>query len=283
MAHDSDCYRPSRVYAAGGRVPGEVLDRNEWLVLDEVQHRQPVHRPGDGEGPNTSQWERFTRSGFPLQRARDARRQHSHGREDPRAEPAADWGSSIRISPLVWEFGLQAEAANSNELASAIEDFLRDYPLARGCREGLRYMLFMVPMGRRMHAVTVEPSARDGATLEARIPVGRPVSRRAQLSTIGWALERASSGTRYYTRRFIANRSAPTDIVTAVDEANRALYGSRANDIRWSLNVSPTYPDGEARDAGEAHWSGRTGSRRPDCETTQPGWHWRRSRTHGSA
>ena len=150
------------------------------------------------------------------------------------------------------EFGLQAVAADSNELASAIEDFLRDYPLARGRREGLRYMLFMVPMGRRMHAVSVEPSTPDGATLEARIPVGRPVSRRAQLSTIGWALERASSGTRYYTRRFIANRSAPTEIVTAVDEANRALYGSRAKDIRWSLNVSPTYLDGEARDAGES-------------------------------
>jgi hypothetical protein len=150
------------------------------------------------------------------------------------------------------EFGFQAIAADSIELASGIEDFVRDYPLARGGREGLRYMLHMEPLGRRLHVVTVELSTSDGTTLEARIPVGRPVSRRAQLSTIGWALERASSGTRYYTQRFIANRSAPTDIVTAVDEANRVLYGSRANDIRWSLNVSPGYIDGEARDAGKS-------------------------------
>ena len=150
------------------------------------------------------------------------------------------------------EFGFQAVAADSNELASGIEDFVRDYPLARGRREGLRYMLLMAPLSRRMHQVSVEPSAPDGATLEARIPVGRPVSRRAQLSTIGWALEPASTGTRYYTRRFIASDAAPTDIVTAVDEANRVLYGSRANDIRWSLNVLPLYAVDEARDAGDS-------------------------------
>ena len=101
-----------------------------------------------------------------------------------------------------------------------------------------------------MHQVSVEPSAPDGAILEARIPVGRPVSRRAQLSTIGWALERESSGSRYYTRRFIASDAAPTDIVTAVDEANQVLYGSRANDVRWSLSVLPLYIEDEARDGG---------------------------------
>ena len=119
------------------------------------------------------------------------------------------------------EFGFQAVAADSNELASGIEDFVRDYPLDRGRREGLRYMLLMAPLGRRMHQVSVEPSTPDGATLEARIPVGRPVSRRAQLSTIGWALEQARSGTRYYTRPFIASDAAPTDIVNAVDEHRR--------------------------------------------------------------
>ncbi len=137
------------------------------------------------------------------------------------------------------EFGLQAVAADSNELASAIEDFIRDYPLARGRRDGLRYVLQMEPLGRRMHEVKVEPSGADGATLDAAIPVGRPVARRAQLTTLGWGLERASSGTRYYTRRFIANDATPTEIVTAVDEANRALYGSRAKDLRWSLSVAP--------------------------------------------
>ena len=137
------------------------------------------------------------------------------------------------------EFGFQAVAADSIELASAIEDFLRDYPLARGRPDGLRYTLLMVPLGRRMHGVWIEPFPPDGTTLEARIPVGRPVSRRAQLSTIGWALEPASTGARSYTRRFIASDAAPTDIVTAVDEANRVLYGSRANDVRWSLNVLP--------------------------------------------
>jgi hypothetical protein len=147
---------------------------------------------------------------------------------------------------------VKAAAADSNELASAIGDFVRDYPLARGRREGLRYMLQMEPLGRRMHAVRIEPSAPDGATLEVTIPVGRPVARRAPLTNIGWPLERASSGTRYYTRRFVANRSATTDIVTAVDEANRVLYGSRAKDIRWSLNVSAMYLDGQARDAGES-------------------------------
>ena len=30
------------------------------------------------------------------------------------------------------------------------------------------------------------------------------------------------------------------------------LYGSRAKDVRWSLNVAPVYLDGEARDAGES-------------------------------
>jgi hypothetical protein len=143
------------------------------------------------------------------------------------------------------EFGFQAVAADSIELASAIEDFLRDYPLARGRRDGLRYMLLMVPLGRRMHGVRIEPFPPDGTTLEARIPVGRPVSRRAQLSTIGWALEPASTGTRSYTRRFIASDAAPTDIVTAVDEANRVLYGSRANDVRWSLNVLPRPEPGD--------------------------------------
>lgn len=120
------------------------------------------------------------------------------------------------------EFGFQAVAADSNELASAIEDFIRDYPLARSRREGLRYVLNMAPLGHRMHEVRVEPT--DGTTLAATIPVGRPVARRAPLTTIGWALARASSGTRYYTRRFIANDAAPTEIVSAVDEANRALY-----------------------------------------------------------
>lgn len=150
------------------------------------------------------------------------------------------------------EFGLQAVAADSNELASAIEDFIRDYSLARGRREGRRYMLNVTPLGGRMHELRVEPSAPDGTTLEATIPVGRPAGRRAPLTTIGWALERASSGTRYYTRRFIVNEAAPTEIVNAVNEANRALYGSRAKDIGWALMVLPLYLFDEASDGGES-------------------------------
>lgn len=144
------------------------------------------------------------------------------------------------------DFDSQAIAADSNELASAIEDFLRDYPLARGHHQGIRYVLHMEPLGRRMHGVRLEPLGPDGATLEATIPVGRPVARRAPLTTIGWPLERASTGTRHYTRRFTASDAAPAEIVNAVDEANRALYGGRAKDIRWSLSVSPMYVDAQA-------------------------------------
>lgn len=200
--------------------------------------RRYFYRP---RHPNSSQWERFIRAQFRCN-GRETRGVNTHmNLKTPR--------DKIR-----WfgEFEFQAVAADSIELASGIEDFVRDYPLARGRGEGLRYMLHVVPLGRRMHQVSVEPSAPDGAILEARIPVGRPVSRRAQLTTIGWALERASSGTRYYTRRFIASDAAPTDIVTAVDQANRVLYGSRANDIRWSLNVLPQYAVDEAKDGVES-------------------------------
>jgi hypothetical protein len=150
------------------------------------------------------------------------------------------------------EFGLEAAAANSSELEWAIEDFLRDYPLARGRRESRRYILNMAPLGGRMHAVRLEPSAPDGTTLEATIPIGRPAGRRALLTTIGWALERASSGTRYYTRRFTANDAAPMEIVNAADEANRLLYGSRAKDMRWALMVWPLYLVDEASHGRES-------------------------------
>ena len=139
------------------------------------------------------------------------------------------------------EFGSQAVADNPTELASAIADFIRDYPLATARREGRRYALDISPLGVRMHQVSVEATAPDGATLEATIPVGRPVGRRAALTTLGWTVERLSSGTRYYTRRFIANVGAPRDIVDAIGDANRTLYGDRAKDVRWSLIVRPMY------------------------------------------
>lgn len=167
-----------------------------------------------------------------------------------------DMNVKTRRDKVRWfgESGFQAVAADSNELASAIEDFVRDYPLARGRREGLRYRLHLGPLSRRMHAVQIEPSAPDGATLEVTIPVGRPLARRAPLTKIGWPLERASSGTRHYIRRFIANDAAPTEIVNAVDEANRALYGTLANDIRWSVRVSAMSIQDDAPDEASGSW-----------------------------
>jgi hypothetical protein len=149
------------------------------------------------------------------------------------------------------EFRSEAVAADSTELTSAIADFISDYPPARGRREGRRYALDMKPFGVRMHQVSVEAAAPDGATLEATIPVGRPAGRRTALTTVGWAVERTSSGTRYYTRRFNANDAAPTDIVKAVDDANRTLYGNRAKNVRWSLSVRPVYLGDEPNDGGE--------------------------------
>jgi len=161
------------------------------------------------------------------------------------------------------KFRLQSVAVDPTELAAAIADFIRDYPQARGRREGRRYALLISPLGVRMHQVSVAATGPDGATLEATIPVGRPANRRAALTTVGWAVERVRPGTRNYTRRFIAGDAAPMDIVDAIGDANRTLYGDRAKDVSWSLSVRPMYLGDGLDEGGEA---------RPD--------QWRTNRPH---
>ena len=165
------------------------------------------------------------------------------------------------------EFRSEAVAVDSTELASAFADFIRDYPQARGRREGRRYALDISPSGVRMHQVSLEATARDGAILEATIPVGLPAGKRAALTSVGWAVERGRSGTRYYTRRFIADDAAPTDIVDAIVDANRTLYGNRAKDVRWSLSVRPMYL-ADGLNAGGESMPQRQPARRPLAVTT---------------
>lgn len=118
-----------------------------------------------------------------------------------------------------------------------------------------------------MHQVSVEATGPDGATLEATIPVGHPANRRTALTTVGWAVERVRPGTRNYTRRFIAGDAAPSDIVDAIGDANRTLYGDRAKDVSWSLIVRPMYLGDGLDEGGEARPDQRpTG--RPHALTT---------------
>lgn len=137
------------------------------------------------------------------------------------------------------EFELEAKAASAAELAGAIGDFLRDrHGLAR---QGLDRTMSVNPQAGRMHSVVLEPPTISWAALTARIPAGS-AGRRDALTGIGWAIEKSSTGTRYYTRRFGDADRAPEEAARAIVDAGELLYGDRAKGVRWSIRVDPMRP-----------------------------------------
>lgn len=160
----------------------------------------------------------------------------------------AKTGSEVRWFGL---FAEQAVAADPSELESAIGDFIRDFRLGRD------HQLRIEPRGRGMFSVRLEPSPTDGTALAVRIPVGTG-GRRASLTSIGWAIERVTSGTPYYTRQFIRRDVAPEEVVRAIVEAYQLLYGDRAKGLRWAVFVDPI--SAETSDSGRRLMVGNTGT-----------------------
>ena len=99
-----------------------------------------------------------------------------------------------------------------------------------------------------MFSVMLEPPTLADTGLTARIPVGRD-DRRNKLGDIGWAIEHASTSTRYYTKQFIAGGDL-ADTVRAISEAYQLVYETRAEELRWTVAISPQWPAGTAPRSG---------------------------------